>query len=210
MGWLKKFMGLDAFDPPKYPETNKTSSGLTEELKTFIKKVQDGKKLETVKTGILLKEGESCYFEYPNSSLTEVKSMTTRTGVGFGSRALGIYAGTWRSLSTQLPLIRKVADGKLTITNKRIIFSGDMESREFPLKKLIEIKQFLDAIEISVQGKTHTFVFTVENPMIVDMIIRILLNDSVDPNDFNLKIELETESGKPLTEEGKKAWDGIK
>lgn len=125
--------------------------------------------------GILLKNGEICYF-YEVSELIEEKTVSTRVGgySGVSVRvAKGVTLHTGGSRGHTLKHAEKtITDtGMLVITNKRIIFSGQKKTISIPYSKVVVIIKYDDAITVSRTGKTKFEAFTVGDPNLIEMII---------------------------------------
>ena len=54
----------------------------------------------------------------------------------------------------------------LTLTTKRLVFTGWMESRVVNIKDIVSVEPFADAIEISTAKRAKRQVYMVGNPII--------------------------------------------
>jgi len=93
----------------------------------------------------------------PNISLLEARAVrkgsyggpTIRVAKGFSFRLGAFQAQTHEEL--------KVLDqGAITLTNKRIVYSGSKKTVNIPLTKIIYLEPYSDAISIVREGKEKT------------------------------------------------------
>lgn len=91
------------------------------------------------KVNITLSKGESCYQSFA-ATLYEPRAVRVSRHGGYGvraSRRIGIFEGESRSESHDE--WRAVSRGMLYITDKRIVFVGDMQNREIKLSELLSV-----------------------------------------------------------------------
>jgi DNA-directed RNA polymerase subunit RPC12/RpoP len=92
-----------------------------------------------------------------------IEARATRVYAGAGTSMQGIYVGGGQSTSVQS--LKELDSGTLTLTTKRLIFTGSMESRVVNVKDVVSVNFFADAIEISTVRKAKRQVYLVRNPM---------------------------------------------
>jgi hypothetical protein len=146
---------------------------LLNEAREFVATVQQNRALPTVTTDIILKSGESAFYSTP-SVLYETRAVRHYQAAHTGVRvAKGVYLGgtSGRSVSTQQ--WAKLDAGRLTITNKRLVFVGRKEDRTIPLNKVVSVEPNLTEIIISVEGRQKAMALEVANPLIAMTIIRL-------------------------------------
>jgi len=180
---------LDFLSPKKKREEQKRK--LIEETNNFLTRIKEQKGLTPITTSILLKKGEDAYFQC-DSILQETRAVRKykSSGGGVGFRvAKGVYigSGSRSGTSESHEEWRSIDKGKLTLTNQRFIFDGAKENRVIPLKKIVSVNPWLDAIEVSSESRKKSMLFPVENPYIWATAIQILIKaddpqkiDSVD------------------------------
>ena len=113
---------------------------------------------------ILLKKNEKAIFTIPNISLSE--NMSVRTGSYSGGRVrvakgVSIGGGTFQSKSHEE--LAKLDNGTLTLTNQRIVFVGKTHSSDIPLKKIVSIEPYKNAIVVGKEGRARAQQFTGTN-----------------------------------------------
>jgi hypothetical protein len=82
------------------------------------------------------------------------------------SRARGFYVHGGQSQSVQD--FERIDSGSLTLTNKRLVFDGSMESRVVDLNKIVSAEVAAsDSIQITTNGRMKDSTFTVHNPISV-------------------------------------------
>jgi hypothetical protein len=153
---------------------------LLEQARDWAATVQQNHSLPTVETDIILKPGETAFYSTP-SALYETRAMRSYQAGHSGFRvAKGVYIGgtSGRSISTQE--WAKLDSGRLTITNKRLVFDGGRQDRTIPLNKVVSVHNSLTEILVSVEGRQKTMALTVPNSLIASLIIRLCCQGS-DP-----------------------------
>ena len=113
---------------------------------------------------IILKKSETPVLVLHNVTLKEPRSVRTSVG-GYGGPTIRIAKGfslrlggvSHRSMSHEE--IHDIDRGTLTITNKRLIFSGSMKLINYNLSKILSITDYKDAIAIQRDNKQKTEYF---------------------------------------------------
>jgi hypothetical protein len=147
---------------------------LTAELHAYGEAAKQANKLPTVSTNLFLKPGESAFYDC-TSSLYETRAVRQFQAGHVGFRvAKGVWVGGSQGRSVSSQEWSKIDDGRLTITNTRIIFEGTKGSRNMPLNKIIDVQSFLDGVELAIENKQKNVIFTAPNPYIAEGIIRCL------------------------------------
>jgi DNA-directed RNA polymerase subunit RPC12/RpoP len=109
-----------------------------------------------------------------------IEARATRVYAGGGTRLKGIYIGGGESGSFQS--LKELDSGTLTLTTKRLVFTGSMESRVVNIKEIVSIEPFgADAIVVSTGRKVKRQVYVVRNPIIWSTFIPMLIKGAVWP-----------------------------
>ena len=166
-------------------------ASLLKQARDFVATVQQNRALPTVTTDIILKPGESAFYSTP-SVLYETRAVRHYQAGHTGFRiAKGVYVGgtSGRSVSTQQ--WAKLDAGRLTITNKRLVFVGRKEDRTIPLNKVVSVEPNLTEIVISVEGRQKAMALEVANPLIAMTIIRLCprVTDPLNLSGDNINID---------------------
>src|SRR5262245_26240718 len=132
----------------------------------FFDKIQAGK-FTPPDTPLVLGADETAVLNEP-SKLIEARA--TRVYAGGGTRVQGIYVGGGESSSVQA--LKELDSGTLTLTTKRLVFTGSMESRVSNVKDIVSVENWADAIEISTAKKAKRQVYVVRNPLIWGALLR--------------------------------------
>ena len=106
---------------------------------------------------IMLKKNERAVFSINNISLSENRSV--RTGSYGGSRvrvAKGISVGGGSFKSQSHEELTVIDNGTLILTNQRMVFVGKTHSSDIPLKKIVSIEPYKNAIVIGKEGKAKS------------------------------------------------------
>ncbi len=83
----------------------------------------------------------------------------------------GVYIGSSESKSHGE--LKRIDDGELFLTNKRIIFNGHLRSAEYNLTKLVTIEEHLDSVEIGISNRQKLQRFVVSEPHKLAVFLRI-------------------------------------
>jgi hypothetical protein len=98
-----------------------------------------------------------------NESSRLLEARATRLYAGGGTRVKGIYIGGGQSTSVQS--LKELDSGTLTLTTKRLVFTGSMESRAANVKDIVSVEPAADAIQVSTK-RAKRQVYLVRNPII--------------------------------------------
>lgn len=165
------------------------------DAENYVNEVKDKKALPVIKSSIFLEKDENAFLE----ELTELKETRAirkysggMRGVGFRV-AKGVYigAGGRSGTSESHQEWRTIDRGNLIITNKRLVFNGNKENRTVPLKKIISVDVTLDLIEVAVEARNKTMIFSVKNGYIWGAVMNIVksVEDPLNLGDLKLDIQ---------------------
>ena len=157
-------MGL--FDIFKKKEVKKVSNVPEETLNWWfdelVNQLSDGDMASSFTSNVLMKKGEKLVLSIPSVDYCEervVKFKGTTQGVsvrlmkGVSYRFGGFEGGTEQQIVT-------LDTGDFSLTNKRLIFSGQTKSVEYPLSKIVTIDTLENGVVINRSGKTKMEYFT--------------------------------------------------
>jgi hypothetical protein len=106
---------------------------------------------------ILLKAGERAHLQMPAEILEET---SVRQYSGFSVRiAKGLYYHVGQS--QPLKSVKTVDHGLLTVTSKRVVYTGAQRSVEILYSKLLGVSPYTDGIEFNVSNRKHPPLFKV-------------------------------------------------
>lgn len=134
-------------------------------VKEYFNRVNQEKRLPVINTYIMLKEGESACLQ-ENVRLLETRKVTISNRGGGAVRVMkGVYIGGTSGKSRSHDELREIDSGHLILTNKRVVFDGQTNTRDFKLDKIISVSEFYDGIEMAIEGKSKSLIFTgISNP----------------------------------------------
>lgn len=145
---------------------NNTTNVPQNNLELFVQKIYDGKvNLPTRDCPVILKKTEKAIVVLPNITFKEPRSVRTSVG-GYGgptiriAKGISFKLGGASSRSVSHDEIKAIDQGTLTITNKRLIFTGTMKTPNYNLSKILSINDFKDSIAIQRENKQKTEYFT--------------------------------------------------
>jgi hypothetical protein len=119
---------------------------------------------------VILQDGELGVL-MAKSQLMEERAVR-RAGYGGIRVARGVWIGG--SQSEPHGELRTIDSGTLVLTNQRLVFLGTLRTSEIPLKKIVSITRWLDAIQINMSGRQKAQLFSVDNPLIWESLIKRL------------------------------------
>lgn len=107
---------------------------------------------------LLLKKNEHPILELENITLQEPRAVRVSRG-GYGgtsiriAKGITLHTGGTRGRSESHDEIRNIDNGKLLITNKRIMFLGSNRTTNIDINKIVSIEDYLDGIKIQRSNK---------------------------------------------------------
>jgi len=153
---------------------------LERSAEAFFSEALTKKRLLQLNVHAMLKRGEEGYYQ-EQASLHEPRAVRHYGSIGTSVRLMrGISVRSSQGQSFSEQEWRKLDEGKLIVTNSRIIFDGATEHRSLDLGKLDCATMFADGIRISMCNRQKPLTFVVPNPWIVVGILGILR----DPTKF--------------------------
>jgi hypothetical protein len=163
---------------------NNTSNVPQDNLELFVQKIYEGKvNLPTRDCPVILKKTEKAIVVLPNITFKEPRAVRTSVG-GYGgptiriAKGISFKLGGASSRSVSHDEIKAIDKGTLTITNKRLIFTGTMKTLNYNLSKIISINEFKDGIAIQRDNKQKIEYFTGSNETILNYKINGQLNST--------------------------------
>jgi transcription elongation factor Elf1 len=166
------FAVINASRKPKPVSPEKLAEQKAEAM-DFLDKLNTGK-FTPPDTSLVLAAEEIALLNEP-SRLAEARS--TRVYAGGGTRVKGIYIGGGQSSSVQA--LKELDSGMLTLTTKRLVFTGSMESRVASTKDIVSVENFADAIEISTAKRAKRQVYFVRNGTLWGVLVRTVVKGGV-------------------------------
>lgn len=114
---------------------------------------------------LILKKGERPVAAIPGVTLKEPRSVRTTYGGGGGPSfriAKGVYIRTtgFGARSESHEEIRAIDSGTLTLTSKRLLFTGQKRTTSVKLEKIVSMEPFKDGIAVNREGKQKTEYYT--------------------------------------------------
>jgi len=162
---------------------------LIEEANSFVEQIKQNKGLTPIASGLLLKPEEEAFLE-TNSVLQETRAIRYHKRGGAGFRVMkGVWIGAGSGTSESKDEWRVIDQGKLTLTNKKLVFDGSKGDRVIPLNKIISINPWLDGIEVSTENRSKSMLLSVNNPFIWAAVINVL-NKVEDPRKIEGGIDI--------------------
>jgi hypothetical protein len=185
VGAIAAFFGVAAWiASSKAAKRRQERARLFAEAREFVALAQRRHAIPVVSARVILKPGELAFYCGP-SVLFETRAVRHYESGFAGFRvAKGIYIGGSEGHSVSSQEWSRIDPGALTITDKRLIFDGDSANRSVALTKVLAMDSSGVAVEVSVEGRQKSMVFTAANPLILATIIRICCHVD-DPRDLS-------------------------
>lgn len=140
-----------------------------EQLMTTLKEGEISIKMIYDNSPVLLKRKEELQVVLPNMALWEPRSVRQSVG-GYGGPsfriAKGVYwrLGAFKAQSESHEELRTIDQGRFTLTNKRLIFSGVKRTVDINLNKVVSIEPYSDGIAVRTSGRQKTQYFVGIDP----------------------------------------------
>jgi len=130
------------------------------EEKYFFDRVRQNGKMLTIPATIALKSGEEAYLE-ENVALYETRAARVSDRTYLGTRVgKRVYVGGSSGTSRSVDELRKIDTGSLFLTNKRIIFNGEFNTRTIDIEKIVSIELYgYDGINIAIENKDKSQIY---------------------------------------------------
>lgn len=147
-------------------ESNNTPNSPQNDLEFFAQQLYENKvNLPTRDCPVILKRAEEAVLILPNITLKEPRAVRTSVGGYAGptiriAKGISFRLGSGTSRSVSHDEITSIDKGTLTITNKRLIFTGSMKTLNYNLSKILSITEFKDAIGIQKENKQKIEYYT--------------------------------------------------
>jgi len=131
--------------------------------------------LPPVDTSVILRSGE---IPILNEASTLAEARAVRVYAGGGTRIQGIYIGGGES--TSFDELKNIDSGTLTITNQRLIFSGQLQQRVLANTDIVSARPYGgDAFSVSSQTRAKTQVYSVRNPVLWSYAIQMVVRGDI-------------------------------
>jgi hypothetical protein len=149
----------------------RSTAQLESEARSFVAYLKARSSLPTLRVSIMLEKGESGILEEP-SELHEAKTRRVYSGVGTDINGLFVGGGASESYKE----IDEVDAGNLVLTNKRLVFTGRMETRILDFGDILAVRHAPDAFEVSSKRRDKSQFYKVRNPILWAETILVVVN----------------------------------
>ncbi len=167
------------------------SEAIKKEARDYLEKAKQEGRLPVTQSSALLDPGENAYLT-ENTVLSETRAVRQTTGRFASTRIFGsMRYGAVASRSESHQEWRVIDSGKLILTNKSFIFLGNKEKRNLPLKKILAVETYANAIEVSSDTRSKSLRLPVRNPYIWTSAIQILRSTDGNGSMSNASIRIE-------------------
>lgn len=147
---------------------------LCAEYERWRQRLDDTGELESGDAGLELPDGEECFFA-ARAVLKEPRAVHVSDYSGYGVTPLrGVRVFEGGSTSRSHDEWRPASSGVVYITNKRVIFAGDMHNRTVKLGDVFAVDTFIDAVGIRSAKRQNTMRICGINGQIVADTIELL------------------------------------
>ena len=134
--------------------------------------------LQTFDAEVSLEAGERCHYKTV-ATLAEPRAVRDTSHLGGAMRvAKGVAVLAGSSHSESHDEWRELSSGVLYVTNRRIIFDGEMHSRSIKLSTVMSLQAEPLSLAVSLSNRQKTVLFTGINGKIAQGVINIVRNSS--------------------------------
>ncbi len=163
---------------------------LISEANALADRIKKDKVIPEISTGVFLDNGERAHLE-ESVQMLETRAIRKSSG-GFGGIRImkGITVGRYSGTSESHQEWRTIDSGKLTLTNKRIIFDGQKGNKVILISKIMSIDTALNTIQLSMEDRAKDVAYQVSNGYVWSLLLNILKQTKGDPD---ATINLETQ-----------------
>lgn len=171
--------------PKAPPPMTKVETSRLEELTQKVEK-EGLKPLSKGDVPIFLKKGEEAYFVASDVELFEEKAVRKSTrgeGVGLSIRlvkGVSLHPGLFQSHPVIEREMTKVADGKLVVTSKRIVFVGSERNISADYKKILGVTPYAAGFEVEREGKKARELIKTADPVTPLVYVTYIINHLSD------------------------------
>ena len=191
------FFKTNKTEPTKAPTKKAPEDRIEKSYNEMVDKFVAGEFSGSFESNIMLKKGERLIMAIPEISLCEERAVKIKgSHQGFSVRiakGLSYRFGTFEGGKEKK--VTELDTGTFTLTNKRLVFSGDSKSLEYPLSKIVTIDPLDEGIRINRSGKTKMEYFYNTTNVSITQIINPDENDDWDKTEIQYVmngIELKT------------------
>jgi len=156
------------------------------EEEMFIEALSKGNLSDQFTSNVLLKKGERLIFAIPQIVLAEERTSSVKgTYMGLSIRIMkgvSLRPGVFEAGAEKK--VMHIDEGNFTLTSKRLIFTGEKQSREFLISDINSIIPTDNGIGINRKGKNKTEYYLGTQNMSISFTIEPDLNDNFDATDI--------------------------
>lgn len=160
------------------------SSQETSQLEALTQKVEKTglTPLSRAEVPLLLKKGEEAYDVVNGVALYEdkvIKKSTRGEGVGLSIRLIKgvtLHPGLFQSHPVIEKEMTKIDDGKLVVTNKRIVFIGTNKDLTADYKKILGVTPYAEGFQIEREGRKTRELLKMSDPVTPLVYITYIVN----------------------------------
>jgi len=103
-------------------------------------------------TGFMPKKDEKIVMVLQKVSFFEERTATIRKGMTLGSIHKGKFGAFSMSVARPMDEMKKIDEGTIVITSKRIVFMGTMKTMNKPLNKILSFVALPDGFQVGFEG----------------------------------------------------------
>lgn len=117
---------------------------------------------------ILLERGETAYWCEP-SDLSETRTERTFSGFTTDWQALEAFSlGRIHAKENARDVWKRIDSGHLVLTDRRLVFAGSAEQREFPLGAIVSVQGTPEALAVGASGHAKKMFFSSRNGLLAE------------------------------------------
>ena len=117
---------------------------------------------------VMLEAGEGAYW-CEQTTLSETRTERSFSGFTTDWQALDAFSiGSVHAKEKTKDVVKKIDDGHLVFTNRRLLFVGAVEQRSFPIGKIVSLQGSPAALAVGADGAAKRMFFTSRNGLLAE------------------------------------------
>ena len=155
-------------------ERRRLEERMDNQYRKWRESVDRGGRIPPVAVGMHLAKGETAYLQL-RAALCEIRAVRNSTHTGGAFRiAKGVTVGRGYTTSESHDEWRQISTGVLYVTNKRLVFDGDMQNRVVKIDDVVSAQAGAAQVAITAASRQKTMLFDRINGQIVRDVIEMI------------------------------------
>jgi len=155
-------------------ERRKLEERMDSQYRKWRESVDSVGRIPPMAVGMHLAKGETAYLQL-HAALCETRAVRHSTHTGGAFRiAKGVTVGRGYTTSESHEEWRQISTGILYVTNKRLVFDGDMQNRVVKIEDIVSAQASAAQVAITTTSRQKTMIFDRVNGQVVRDVIEMI------------------------------------